>query len=1155
MLGISDVPTSKEAASGRRSYKNKSAVYNPKPCATQSKAYPYPQSSIRKRHLQLATLHIPPFAMASFTSPKHLPPLDGSLEVFPGIVDFHAEFNPSLPWAKFVSATKPGVSESISFLEYAQATHRIAHAIRPGRTGPEREVVAVLVHCDSILYLALLAGMIRAGFVPFPMSPRNSPEAVVEMLKKTSCARIVYNPMLSALTLAVQSLMTERGTPVDLIQLPEYHTIFPSSDDGSQDTEAYPTNTSPSGLDDVVLYLHSSGSTGFPKPIPQTNKIVLQWMNSPVLFDSRGLNLRWASAVLPTFHTMGIMMQLYAPLASAEFVGLYAPQAPAPPVVPSPQNVLETARMTGCNAIPIVPSLIEIWAQNPETVKYLASLDVLAFAGGPLSDANGDKLVAAGVKLFAVYGATECGVYTRIFDIDNSQGPDADVKTSADWAWMQFSDRVTPHWIPQGDGTFELQFLTTETHQPAIENLSGARGYATSDLWEPHPKKKGLWRIVGRTDDVIVLGSGEKIVPIPQESYLGSLPSISGAIIFGRGQTQAGVLIELRPDAAFDPKNEKALTEFRNNIWPHIEEANKLGPSFARIFKEMILVADPARPMQRAAKGTAMRKMVLATYAKDIEELYKTVEASTSANGVSPPASWTVEDVEEWLVEHATTINKGQEPSATVDIFEQGFDSLNATFLRNRIIGALRSSQDAAARDAAIKVPQEFIFTHSTLQQLAVAVVHLIDPTKVPEQPKSPQDQILDYVQKYSSDLPDFRGLKAREDGAGVVVLLTGSTGSLGSHILAALLADDKVSKVFTVDRGSESTVGERLRKSFEDRGLPVDLLKSEKLVATIGDLSKADLGLQEDTLNDVRTSVTHIIHNAWKLDFNLSLTSFESHIANTRSLINFSSSFTSPPKFLFSSSIAAAQSWDITRAKSVPEKVLVDSPEVAVGGGYGGSKYVVERVLKNAKESGLDTISVRIGQLSGSTTSGAWNVTDWVPIIVKSSVALGALPDLPGAVDWTPVDVAARTIADIVTSPSTSSSSSLPELINLVHPRPVPWSDIFSAVHANTGSRLPTIPFAEWLSKVEAHSANATEQDFAAIPAIKLLRFFRGIAQGSVEAPDASLAGGRPTFDSLQARKISAALDGAKPIGEGDVKLWLKYWDGQNVSGRFFGA
>lgn len=54
----------------------------------------------------------------------------------------------------------------------------------------------------------------------------------------------------------------------------------------------------------------------------------------------------------------------------------------------------------------------------------------------------------------------------------------------------------------------------------------------------------------------------------------------------------------------------------------HVEEANKLAPAFGRIFKEMIIVTHPDKPMGRAGKGTVLRKQTLGNYAKEIEQLY-----------------------------------------------------------------------------------------------------------------------------------------------------------------------------------------------------------------------------------------------------------------------------------------------------------------------------------------------------------------------------------------------------------------------------------------------------------------------------------------------------------------------------------------------------
>ncbi len=61
--------------------------------------------------------------------------------------------------------------------------------------------------------------------------------------------------------------------------------------------------------------------------------------------------------------------------------------------------------------------------------------------------------------------------------------------------------------------------------------------------------------------------------------------------------------------------------ETHSFLRPTVEEANRTAPAFGRIFKEMILVADAARPFPRAGKGTFIRKQVIALYQDDIDKL------------------------------------------------------------------------------------------------------------------------------------------------------------------------------------------------------------------------------------------------------------------------------------------------------------------------------------------------------------------------------------------------------------------------------------------------------------------------------------------------------------------------------------------------------
>lgn len=43
----------------------------------------------------------------------------------------------------------------------------------------------------------------------------------------------------------------------------------------------------------------------------------------------------------------------------------------------------------------------------------------------------------------------------------------------------------------------------------------GKDAHSISDLLVPHPTKKGLWKIIGRSDDQITLSTGEKTNPGP----------------------------------------------------------------------------------------------------------------------------------------------------------------------------------------------------------------------------------------------------------------------------------------------------------------------------------------------------------------------------------------------------------------------------------------------------------------------------------------------------------------------------------------------------------------------------------------------------------------------------------------------------------------
>jgi len=289
-----------------------------------------------------------------------IPPRDGSIHPIFGIVDWQAERNPSRPYLLYPKDGATGDLTAISYSDFALATHRMAHIIRPNGKGEDGEVVAILANCDAVLYLAVVAGISRSGWVPFMISPRNSPEAVVSMLKKTSTHRILYQASSGDLILTVKALLLSRNYHVELEELPSFLQIYPSllsNQDGTCCEASSYQFEDAVGIADPVIWFHSSGSTGFPKPIPCSRVSLTQWASSVLSVHA---DLRWAAFSAPTFHCFGYCIQHCIPLFSSEAVGIFGPRHPEPSVIPTVQSMLNAAKITNCTALSSIPSFLEV---------------------------------------------------------------------------------------------------------------------------------------------------------------------------------------------------------------------------------------------------------------------------------------------------------------------------------------------------------------------------------------------------------------------------------------------------------------------------------------------------------------------------------------------------------------------------------------------------------------------------------------------------------------------------------------------------------------------------------------------------------------------------------------------------------------------------
>lgn len=130
---------------------------------------------------------------------------------------------------------------------------------------------------------------------------------------------------------------------------------------------------------------------------------------------------------------------------------------------------------------------------------------------------------------------------------------------------------------------------------------------------------------------------------------------------------------------------------------------------------------------------------------------------------------------------------------------------------------------------------------------------------------------------------------------------------------------------------------------------------------------------------------------NQWQVDFNLTLSSFDSHVRGVLHLIQLDAQAPKRPPVFFTSSVSAVARWDIVHSGTkAPEEAIAD-PRIPHNIGYCESKHVAERLLDAASHKcGGRSAILRVGQIAGSsTTHGMWNTQEWLPTVSDFSHSL----------------------------------------------------------------------------------------------------------------------------------------------------------------------
>lgn len=818
--------------------------------------------------------------------------------------------------------------------------------------------------------------------------------------------------------------------------------------------------------------------------------------------------------------------------------------------------MLEAISNTKVDWACVSPVVVDELGKRIDLLEVAASrLKYIFYAGGSVPKASGDA-VAQRLTVLTILGSSEAGMMPLVHHT-------AGYNNAEDWMYMRFNPGLKSEMRHLHDDFYELVLIRnedTESFQPVFALFPTGREFPTRDLFTPHPSKEGLWRYSSRIDDVIVFLNGEKTNPVSFEHQITGHPEVKAALVLGAQRFEAGLLVELIGDAVLTEEEKAALTD---RIWPVIEKANELAPAHARVAKNMIVFVDPSKPMARAGKGTVQRAATLALYTVEIDRLYEQEEA----NDVFTEKKRSVQSFKA-LVRNAVAEVVSIDD---IDLFEFGMDSLGALRLQRALRKILPSAN----------ISNSTVYNNPSVNGLVNALKDKLADVETPVFKSGLQESVDDACEGAQEDNNDARmptstaaisteeletalkvfsqkvnSIPARKETrttntstAGARILITGTTGAIGSYVLNDLLSRSDVAHVYCLNRTANAK--ERQTNSNRSRRLVTDFLP-DKVTFLSGDLTKSDLDLHAEDYNELLESVTHVVHNAWPVNFSLPLAAFTPSIEGVVNLIQFAAMSKMNSSLQFHSSIASVFNHS---ASEVPETIDDDfaSP---MPGGYGESKYIAERLVNQAcRTLKVRGSVVRIGQIAGAarTTSG-WNRHEWLPSLITTSAFLGVLPDrlVDGGNDvrWVPIDHLAKILVELALIPEKAGLGSEGAAVHhIVHPHPVTWASILPVIASSIDESgvaeqpMREVSYREWLSMLRAKSLEA-EQDatvnYATLvrkfPGLKLIGFYEGLQGGAAHTLDLTLSMHRTCA-------LNPSLAKLEPLEGSWIAGWVKEW------------
>lgn len=350
-------------------------------------------------------------------------------------------------------------------------------------------------------------------------------------------------------------------------------------------------------------------------------------------------------------------------------------------------------------------------------------------------------------------------------------------------------------------------------------------------------------------------------------------------------------------------------------------------------------------------------------------------------------------------------------------------------------------------------------------------------------------------------------------------VLLTGATGFLGAFLLDGLLRSTRARVHCLLRRREGEDPSETIAANLESYGLPTD--RMDRVTPVPGDLGEPLLGMDEERFDALALDVELVIHAGAAVNLVYPYAALKApNVGGTREALRLACRHEMKP-FHFVSTDGVFPPGSGLCEEDADLDGLIDDLE----DGYGRSKWVAEKLVREAAGRGLPVRVYRPGFISGHSESGASNPRDLQGAVLAESLRLGAVPEVEGwRMEMSPVDFVVAAILDLASNPETSGGT-----YHLANPDPVPAETAFDWLEEG-GYDLERVSHEEWLGRLEA---TPPEDGPGAI--------LRGAAPDAEDLADGNL------YDDRNPARALGTRGPRRPEVDGDLLLtYARYFAGK---------